>query len=337
MQRSAGQGSGNGHHPFDQDGFPLRILLGDMLTDLGHRSEKAGEMQSALQTFELAVKARPDDGLAWYNYGDALLALERTEEALEALARAVDIEPANELYRYDLGLALYNLARYEEAAQHFSLMVQADPKLERAKSHLGLSGITNLALCYGEQGNWREALETLKPARSMAVNILYNLGRLHSRNGSNAEAARLLEAAAILAPQDEQILHEAGYALRNLKRFEEAEAYLLRATKVRPFCVGALFDRGVNLTRMNKRRQARSCFLQVLRRNPQHEWAYYGLACLDALDRKRESALRNLNRAIDRGLKDIDHVRKDRDLASLHSDPRWRELISRMKALPEVR
>ena len=334
MSNTPAKNRGNGHNQVSQTGWvSLNDVLGGLLTDLGRESERTGEFTSALRTFELAVQATPDDPLAWYNYGDTLLALGRYEDAVSALERAVEMSPSNELYHYDLGLALYSLRRYEDASNHSKFVVRSDPELQRGQSNLGLNAITNLALCYGEQGDWEKALETLRPAQSLAVNILFNLARFHMKSNSNSEAARLFKAAAILAPDQEDILHGAGSALMGLKKYSEAENYLIRATKADPSCVDAWYDRGLTLAIQNKNKQARSSFLQVIKRNPQHEWAYYDLACLDAREGKRNSAFRNLNNAVDRGLKDVNHIRRDRDLVKLHSNRRWKELITRVREL----
>jgi tetratricopeptide (TPR) repeat protein len=215
-------------------------------------------------------------------------------------------------------------------------VLRLDPGLERAISQLGLSAITNLALCYGEQGDWPKAIETLKPAQSVAVNILYNLGRFYGNNNFHADAARFLGAAAILSPDDENIQHGAGCALLELKRYQEAENYFAQATKVDPSCIEGWYDRGVNLAKMKKKSHARACFVKVLKRDPKHAWAYYQLACLDALERKRDSAFRNLGLAVDRGLRGLDRVRRDRDLVSLRSDTRWKALTKRILDLSRV-
>jgi tetratricopeptide (TPR) repeat protein len=325
------KGNGTDHLDGEETWHSLNRIIGGILTDRGHLAERAGDDASALQDFERAVQVEPDDALSWYNYGDTLLKMGRVNEALIALERAVKLSPDNALYRYDLGLALYDLQRYKEAAEHFKFVLRLDPALERAISQLGLSASTNLALCYGEQGDWPKAIATLKPAQSVAVNILYNLGRFYGKNNSHTEAARFFTAAAILSPDDENILHGAGYALLELKRYQEAENYFAQATKVDPSCIEGWYDRGVNLAKMKKKSQARACFVKILKRDPKHAYAFYQLACLDALERKRDSAFRNLALAVDRGLRALDRVRRDRDLNSLRSDPRWKALMTRMK------
>jgi hypothetical protein len=87
---------------------------------------------------------------------------------------------------------------------------------------------------------------------------------------------------------------------------------------------------------MKKKKQARSCFREVLRREPQRGTAYYELACLDALERKREAVFSNLNRAVGCDLRDINRLRRDQKFAFLHSDPRWKSIIKRLQDLASI-
>ncbi len=56
---------------------------------------------------------------------------------------------------------------------------------------------------------------------------------------------------------------------------------------------------------------------------------HYNLACSFALVGEKEEALIVLKHAIKLGYQDLDYMRKDSDLRSLHNDPRFKSLISR--------
>ena len=55
---------------------------------------------------------------------------------------------------------------------------------------------------------------------------------------------------------------------------------------------------------------------------------FYNLACSYALLRKTQEAVKALSKAIRLGYADFNHIRRDRDLKNLHSDPRFQKLIS---------
>jgi hypothetical protein len=58
----------------------------------------------------------------------------------------------------------------------------------------------------------------------------------------------------------------------------------------------------------------------------------YNAACCQALAGDRENAIQTLQRAIDGGLSDVEHVKADADLATLHGHPRWTALVSAAEA-----
>jgi hypothetical protein len=84
------------------------------------------------------------------------------------------------------------------------------------------------------------------------------------------------------------------------------------------------YDSGLTLARMRKGREARTCFRKVLQLDARHFWAWYGLACLDALEIKPVAAFRNLYKSIECGFKDADYLLRDPDFKSIRKDPRWR-------------
>jgi len=312
----------------EQTSGGVMLELHDFLLDVGVRAERRGELASALDLYANAVSAQPDSALAWYNYGDVLLALKRYEEAIAPLSNAVQLSPQTALFHYDLGLALFRLGRHEEASKEFAGIVADDPQLKRASSALVLSSLTNLALSQENLGRPDEAAQLLKPALQTAIGILYNLGRFHLRAKRAAEAIGFLQAAALLAPDSEDIIHGVGRTLMDLKRESEALPFLVKATKLNPGCTDAWYDLGVTLSRLKQRKKARSCFVKTLRQDQNYFWAYYDLACLDALERKRDAAFQNLGKAIALGFEDAAYLRRDADFVSLRRDARWKPMLA---------
>jgi tetratricopeptide (TPR) repeat protein len=322
-----GNGDRNGHESEDLHGGGDVHELHDFHFDAGVLSERSGDLPAALDLYEKAIKSNPDSALAWYNYGDILLALERFEEAVPALRKAVGLSPKTNLFHYDLGLALFHLGHHDEASKEFAAIIASDPQLKRASSDLHLSSMTNLALCQDELGRSKEAAKVLAPAQRTAVNILYNLGRINYRAKRMDTALSFARAAELVTPKSEEVVHLVGSILMEMKSKAEAVEVLLRATKLNPRCSYAWYDLGVTLTRLKQNKKARPYFQKALRLNPTYGWTYYCLACLDALEHKTESALDNLQLAVDHGFHNAAHMRRDSDLRSLRRDARWNALL----------
>jgi tetratricopeptide (TPR) repeat protein len=317
-------------HEDDQSRGGFVHQMYQMFMELGRQSSDHGELNSAITLYKNAVGAKPDSALAWYNYGDALLAARRTEEALPALLKAIELAPDVPLFHYDLGFALHCLERYEEAGKEFADIVSNDPQLKKASSSLVYSSMTDLALGQDALGHTQQALETLTPALRIAGQILYNLGRFHLHAHNYAEGLRLMQAATVVEPDMEDVIHGIGWALRKLERYQEGIPYLRRATRLNPKCEDAWFDLGICLARTKQRKKARSCFRKTLSFNPKDYWSYYELACLDALEGKRSSAFKNLESAVSYGYRRAAHARRDEDLRSLRRDRRWKAILKTM-------
>ena len=72
--------------------------------------------------------------------------------------------------------------------------------------------------------------------------------------------------------------------------------------------------------------------LRLSRLSPENDVVQYNLACSYALNGQKEDALEALVRAVELGYRDLDHLRNDRDLAILKSEPRYSALLERLAA-----
>ena len=67
---------------------------------------------------------------------------------------------------------------------------------------------------------------------------------------------------------------------------------------------------------------------RLARLRPKDAVVYYNLACSFALMGRKEEAFGALERAVSLGWDNFDHLKKDADLESLRTDPRFRSLLS---------
>jgi tetratricopeptide (TPR) repeat protein len=73
--------------------------------------------------------------------------------------------------------------------------------------------------------------------------------------------------------------------------------------------------------------EAREQFNGILAGNPDTDYAYYGLALLDAITGRSQDCLGNLARAIELNPKNRLQARVDNDFQSMVDDPRFTELL----------
>lgn len=84
------------------------------------------EFDKAIDCFNAAIAARPNDPLLWNRLGATLANSSRSEEAIEAYSRALQLRPSFARARYNVGVSCINIGCYHEAAQHLLTALSMD-------------------------------------------------------------------------------------------------------------------------------------------------------------------------------------------------------------------
>jgi len=105
--------------PAGDDLVEARFLEGELLAD-------AGEWRRALESYEAALAAKPDDGVVLGAKGEALFNLWELEPARAALERAVRLEPEDARNQRHLALVLDRAGERSRAEKHFRKAAQLD-------------------------------------------------------------------------------------------------------------------------------------------------------------------------------------------------------------------
>jgi len=112
-----------------------------------------------------------------------------------------------------------------------------------------------------------------------------------------------------------------------------------------PEVVAAIaMDQGIRYLQIRRYEKAIQEFNRVLEAQPSNDIALYNLACAFALKfardgavESRDTALDFLEKAVEKGFEDADHLRKDDDLASLREEARFRALEAKLRLGKETR
>jgi len=75
--------------------------------------------------------------------------------------------------------------------------------------------------------------------------------------------------------------------------------------------------------------------LQLSRIQPENNLVRYNLACSFALTGQGEKALSTLNKAVELGYRDVEHLRNDHDLDTIKTDPRFLTLLNKLSNVSE--
>jgi predicted Zn-dependent protease len=119
---------------------------------------------------------------------------------------------------------------------------------------------------------------------------------------------------------------------RTARREERIEIGFLEALRKRcPSDDQILEALGDLYTKTGRYEDGLAVDLELVQQRPQEDRVWYNLACSYALVGKPTEALNALGRSVSMGYDDLDHLSKDPDLDSIRQDPRFKELIVRIK------
>lgn len=112
---------------------------GQAWVQLGLVQLKQEASAAAVEAFERAKQLGCDSFELHFHYAEALVDLERTEEAVTALYTALEKQPGSAEAAYRLGVALDQLERYEEAVAAFKIAIAHGPRVVSYYQSLGFT------------------------------------------------------------------------------------------------------------------------------------------------------------------------------------------------------
>ena len=210
-----------------------------------------GYFEEAAASFKLAISAKPDDPIAYYNLGTLYLQKKDLSAAHLNLAHAVKLHPGYAEAWNNLGMVAAQQGQEDEAIRDF-----------------------------------RECLR-LKPTY---VTVLLNLGNLLRRKGAFDEAKELLERALEAAREDSDANYSLGMLYATQNQLQRASDYLERAIALRPDHADALNNLGVVFVRQRLYSEAKEKFETCIRVAPAFDQAYLNLAGLYVVLQEKEKA-----------------------------------------------
>lgn len=183
----------------------------------------------ALENFDRALEANPDDGFS--HAGKALVFLWRGEgeKALEASKKAAKIFPNNDGINVNLAYVRIKLGLINEAVTGLKKLVSLKPKLWQAYYNLGYAHIL--------QNNLSEASQVFEKAEKLnphSARILTNHGWCVWKLGEYAKAIELFERALSVDPEFKDALFNLGLIYKASGKLEEAKAKLDELFRIAP-------------------------------------------------------------------------------------------------------
>lgn len=104
--------------------------------------------------------------------------------------------------------------------------------------------------------------------------------------------------------------------------------------RARPKNLEALVELGHTCTKLGLIERGLEVDREIVALIPEDETAHYNLACSLALAGQVDEAFATLERAIELGYADPDHLESDDDLAPLRADRRFAQIVAKLRLTP---
>ena len=177
---------------------------------------RSGNYAQAAEEFRAVVEEQPDWPGGHRMLGQALLKLDRSQEALTHLRKAYDLGPDDIAVQMVLGQAYVQAGRYRDAAELLGNVNAASlPKAQQGALH------QMLAISLDKTGQPSAAIREMERAAALDPNsasLQYQLGTLLFNSGDTAKAVGALEKAASLDSGDARKQKAYADALLRLAR-----------------------------------------------------------------------------------------------------------------------
>jgi protein O-GlcNAc transferase len=225
----------------------------------GNAWNRLGRPEPALIDYDRAIQLDPSHSRALCNRGAVLERLGRREEALESYDRALAVDPMDLLTHYNRGSVLKDLKRFEEALSSYDRAVDRDANFTEAFINRG-NVLAQLRRYEAASASFGRAIE-LNPVYAEAFHgraaVLYRLKRL-------APALADYDKAIALKPDFATLYADRGNLLLDWQRYDEAVASYLKAIELRPTEFEAHFGLAQSYVRLKKLDRAIASFDQAM-------------------------------------------------------------------------
>jgi tetratricopeptide (TPR) repeat protein len=289
---------------------------------LGAALTEQGKISEAIRHYSEALGIKPDYEVAHYNLGVALERQGRDDEAIRHYSEALRIDPGFSGLRCLLGTALEKQGRIDEALGYYSEELQINPDFLAAHMKLGnaLAG----------RGEFDKAIRHYSEA--LRINHDFagaqdNLKKVIAAKSKFDQELAEIQGELKLNPSDPVLYYRLGNLYKRQGKLDAAADQYQKALSLQPGLIGALHNLAVVYTINRKYDNAIGLFKKAIEIEPDRAAPYYNIACLYALQNNVEESIDWLKKAIERGYKNWNLIRNDKDLENIRGSSYYKEVV----------
>jgi len=255
------------------EALKLRPQSCEAHTNLGIVREQLGDIKGARAAYDRAIQADPDSLAPLWNVALLLEHSGQPDEAERWFKTVLEKAPKEEEARFRLGYLRLQREDFRAAAEAFEGCLRYRPQWPEAQA--------NLALCYTALNNRPQAerlYQQMLEADAKSVDALRGLAAM-AIQVSDFDAAleyhvRLVD----LGERTAEVLYNAGLMYEKAGRSEEAGRMYQDALEQQPDMPEALLNLGRILDASGKPNEARNCWSKALEAEPALAQGYFGPA-----------------------------------------------------------
>ncbi len=162
----------------------------------GYDFERRGQLELAKQSYQKAIRLRPNYAQAYYNLGHVHRRLQEWELAAQSFQHAIDSDPRYPGAHYNLGMLYQKANQLDRAAECFETSISINAKHPGSWEELGTVRLN--------QGRIDEAIHDLETAIELEPRLASahnSLGVAYAQSGQLKKAIAAFERALAISPQ----------------------------------------------------------------------------------------------------------------------------------------
>ena len=247
---------------------------------LGTCSLKAGDPVAALEAFQAMVRIDPKDPQVYGLLAQALVQLERWDEAQTHFKLALQLNERSIDVQFMYAELLQQLGRADEAIEHYQKALELFPAF--ATAHVRLAhALIQLERADEARKHFEEAIAEFKKGidrQPRDPDLHFGLAKAYSQTDRTSEAVAQFRETLRLKPTHGEALFNLGLELEAQDEIKEAEAALRQATTRPMVAADAYFALGLLLSKQGRNVEAVQMCEKSIERKPSNPSAIQELS-----------------------------------------------------------
>ena len=245
-----------------------------------------------------------------------------TEAAIDQAERAVELSPDSFITVHNLVDAYAEAGMYDEAEAALRKLIDSSPEVPGAYLDLATLRLIDRDI----EGARDAALKAVAISPNLPGNYEI-LGKIAWEERDMEEAEKYLTRAVELNPLSKRAFALLGIVYHRKGELEPAIENLKKAAQRQPDDAVVRAELGMCYLQQELFVHALAEFKLAVDLNPSDGNSMYNIACVYSLRGNPEPALAWLEKAVDNGFDDFEHMEKDSDLDNIRSQPGYIKLV----------